>query len=100
MMIFLLSLAFISVGIVITAISYIMKFKTGYHIDFNYLDLLGKVGYETYEPYQQITGWVFIDNYLWGSILLGNFGPATLQIGLWIGACGYIYSVIEDKVRP
>ena len=99
-MIWLLSVAIIIVGIFISCISWIMKYTTGYNIEFNYLDLLGKVGYETYEPYTKITDWVFVNNYLWESILLGNLGYATIQIGLWIGGCGYLYSVIADKVRP
>lgn len=99
-MIWLLSVAIIILGVFISLISWIIKFNTGKHLDFNYLDLLGKVGYETYEHYQPITEWLYIDNYLWGSILLGNFGLATIQIGLWIGVCGYIYNIIMDKVRP
>lgn len=100
MMIFLLALLFVVVGVIYSVINFIVKFNTGNYIDFNYLDLLGKVGYDTYEPYSPITEWTFVDNYLWEHLLLGNFGYATIEIGLIIGVCGYIYSVIVDKVRP
>ena len=99
-MIFLLALLFVVVGVIYSVINFIVKFNTGNYIDFNYLDLLGKVSYDTYEPYSPITEWTFVDNYLWEHLLLGNFGYATIEIGLIIGASGYVYSVIADKVRP
>ena len=99
-MTFAIALLIVALGMIYTVINFIVKFNTGNYIDFNYLDLLGKVGYDTYEPYSPITEWTFVDNYLWEHLLLGNFGYATIEIGLIIGACGYIYSVIVDKVRP
>ena len=99
-MIFLLALLFVVVGVIYSVINFIVKFNTGNYIDFNYLDLLGKVGYDTYEPYSSITDWTFLDNYIWDHLLLANLGFATIEIGLIIGASGYVYSVIADKVRP
>ena len=99
-MIFLLALLFVVVGMIYSVINFIVKFNTGNYIDFNYLDLLGKVGYDTYEPYSSITDWTFLDNYIWDHLLLANLGFATIEIGLIIGASGYVYSVIADKVRP
>ena len=99
-MTFAIALLIVALGMIYSVINFIVKFNTGYSLDFNYLDLLGKVGYDTYEPYSSITDWTFLDNYIWEHLLLGNFGYATIEIGLIIGACGYIYSVIVDKVRP
>ena len=99
-MTFAIALLIVALGIIYSVINFIVKFKTGNYIDFNYLDLLGKVGYDTYEPYSSITDWTFLDNYIWERLLLGNFGYATIDIGLIIGVSGYVYSVIADKVRP
>lgn len=99
-MIWLLSAAIIIIGIFISLISWVIKYTIGYNFEFNYLYLLGKVGYDTYEPHSKITEWAFIDNYIWEKILLGNFGLATIQIGLLIGGCGYLYHVVVEKVRP
>ena len=100
MMTLAIAILIVALGMIYSVINFIVKFNTGNYIDFNYLDLLGKVGYDTNEPYSPITEWTFVDNYLWEHLLLGNFGYATIEIGLIIGACGYIYSVIVDKVRP
>ena len=100
MMTFAIAILIVALGMIYSVINFIVKFNTGYSLDFNYLDLLGKVGYDTNEPYSSITDWTFLDNYIWERLLLGNFGYATIEIGLIIGACGYIYSVIVDKVRP
>ena len=99
-MTFAIALLIVALGIIYSVINFIVKFNTGNYIDFNYLDLLGKIGYDTYEPYSSITDWTFLDNYIWEHLLLGNFGYATIEIGLIIGASGYVYSVIANKVRP
>ncbi len=99
-MTFAIALLIVALGMIYSVINFIVKFNTGYSLDFNYLDLLGKIGYDTYEPYSSITDWTFLDNYIWEHLLLGNFGYATIEIGLIIGASGYVYSVIADKVRP
>lgn len=99
-MTFAIAILIVALGLIYSVINFIVKFKTGNYIDFNYLDLLGKVGYDTYEPYSSITDWTFLDNYIWERLLLGNFGYATIDIGLIIGVSGYVYSVIADKVRP
>ena len=99
-MTFAIALLIVALGMIYSVINFIVKFNTGYSLDFNYLDLLGKVGYDTYEPYSSITDWTFLDNYIWERLLLGNFGYATIDIGLIIGVSGYVYSVIADKVRP
>ena len=99
-MIFLLALAFVGIGIAYSCINLIIKLITENYINFNYLDLLSKVGYETYGHNTKITEWVFIDNFLWKYFLLGNFGVATIYIGLSIATVGYLWDVIENKVRP
>ena len=99
-MTFAIALLIVALGMIYSVINFIVKFNTGNYIDFNYLDLLGKVGYDTYEPYSSITDWTFLDNYIWERLLLGNFGYATIDIGLIIGISGYVYSVIANKVRP
>lgn len=99
-MTFAIALLIVALGMIYSVVNFIVKFNTGYSLDFNYLDLLGKVGYDTYEPYSSITDWTFLDNYIWDHLLLANFGFATIEIGLIIGASGYVYSVIADKVRP
>ena len=99
-MTFAIAILIVALGLIYSVINFIVKFKTGNYIDFNYLDLLGKVGYDTNEPYSSITDWTFLDNYIWERLLLGNFGYATIDIGLIIGVSGYVYSVIADKVRP
>lgn len=100
MMTLAIAILIVALGMIYSVINFIVKFNTGNYIDFNYLDLLGKVGYDTYEPYSSITEWTFVDNYLWEHLLLGNFGYATIDIGLIIGISGYVYSVIANKVRP
>ena len=99
-MIFLLALAFVGIGIAYLCINLIIKLITGNYINFNYLDLLSKVGYETYDYNTKITEWVFIDNFLWKNLLLGNFGLATIYIGLIVGLVGFLWDEIEKKVRP
>ena len=100
MMTLAIAILIVALGMIYSVINFIVKFNTGNYIDFNYLDLLGKVGYDTNEPYSSITDWTFLDNYIWERLLLGNFGYATIDIGLIIGISGYVYSVIANKVRP
>ena len=95
-----LSVLLICIGLAYSCINLITKLFTGNEINFNYLDLLSKVGYETYGHNTKITEWVFIDNFLWKYFLLGNFGVATIYIGLSIATVGYLWDVIENKVRP